>query len=231
MIEPYLPETSQRLSSFLNVKDFSWKDLGVLEGLDMIDKPELLFKQLEDDHIEELRLLYKGSQAERENLVASLEGEFNQEVDLRVGKILSVERHPQAEKLYVETIDLGEEEPRTIVSGLVPHYSEEELLGKSVIVVSNLKPAKLRGVKSQGMLLAAEGEDKSLEVVFVQGEPGDSIELMGLEAPNERKRLKIDRFFELPIKVKDFVLNIGATPLILGDQPIKTQKVKSGDVS
>ena len=75
-------------------------------------------------------------------------------MDLRAARIIDVKRHPDAEKLYIETIDLGTEQ-RTIVSGLVPHYKEEELNGHMIVLVSNLKPALLRGVESKGMLLAA----------------------------------------------------------------------------
>ena len=76
-------------------------------------------------------------------------------LDLRVAKILSAEKHPNADKLLVFSIDIGQEEPRTLVGGLAEHYSPEELVGRNLIVVANLKPRKLRGVKSQGMLLAA----------------------------------------------------------------------------
>lgn len=67
-------------------------------------------------------------------------------MDLRVGKILSVERHPEADSLYVETIDLGEESgPRTVVSGLVKYMKESDLLNQFVVLLCNLKPAKMRG--------------------------------------------------------------------------------------
>lgn len=78
-----------------------------------------------------------------------------QGLDLRVGKILEVENHPNADKLFVIKADIGEENPRTIVSGLIGHYSADELIGKEVIIFVNLAPAELRGVKSEGMVLAA----------------------------------------------------------------------------
>lgn len=82
-------------------------------------------------------------------------------LDVRVGQILEVSRHPDADKLYVEKIDLGESTgPRTILSGLVPYIPAEELQGKKVLVMANLKPAVMRGITSQGMLLCA---DKTLE--------------------------------------------------------------------
>ncbi len=80
-------------------------------------------------------------------------------IDLKVGKILNAEDHPDAEKLFVLSVDVGEGEPRQIVAGLKAYYSREQMVGRNVIVVSNLKPAKLRGVRSEGMLLAADDED------------------------------------------------------------------------
>jgi len=80
-------------------------------------------------------------------------------LDMRVGKILSVERVPDSESLYSLDVDVGSSEPVHIVSSLVPYYEEEELRGKTIIVLVNLKPAKIRGEMSNGMLLAAETDD------------------------------------------------------------------------
>ena len=80
-----------------------------------------------------------------------------EKVELKVGQILEVERIEKADKLYKLTVDLGTEK-RTIVSGLVKYYTPEQLLNKQVVVVANLKPVKLRGVESQGMLLAASDD-------------------------------------------------------------------------
>eukprot|EP00892_Ulva_mutabilis_P008421 jgi/Ulvmu1/5951/UM026_0073.1 len=80
------------------------------------------------------------------------------DLDIRVGKILSVEKHPDADSLYVESIDVGEEEPRTIVSGLVAFVPEAEMADRDVIVICNLKARNMRGVKSHGMVLCASDE-------------------------------------------------------------------------
>jgi methionine--tRNA ligase beta chain len=76
-------------------------------------------------------------------------------LDIRVGRVVSVARHPEADKLYIEKIDVGEAEPRQILSGLVEHVPESELLGAHIFVICNLKYAKLKGVESQGMVLCA----------------------------------------------------------------------------
>ena len=92
-------------------------------------------------------------------------------VSLRVAKIKACEKVPKSDKLYKLLLDDGEGE-RQIVSGIAKWYAEEELVGKKVIVVANLKPAKLRGVESNGMLLAADAADGSAKVLFVD----DSVE-------------------------------------------------------
>jgi len=90
-----------------------------------------------------------------------MEVEFKdwEDLDLRIAKILEVEDHPNADKLYVLKVKIGEEE-RTIVAGIKSNYSKEDLIGKKIIVFKNLKPVVLRGVKSEGMLLAASDRDK-----------------------------------------------------------------------
>lgn len=92
-------------------------------------------------------------------------------MEFKVGKVLSVTRHPDADKLYVEEVDCGEEGgARTICSGLVPYMKEEDILGKSVVVLANLKARNMAGVASAGMLLCAndggDGEDRAVELLL-----------------------------------------------------------------
>lgn len=91
-----------------------------------------------------------------------------EKLDLKVGKILKVEDHPNASKLYILTVDLAEEKPRTIVAGLKPYYQISELINKKAVFVANLEPATIRGEKSNGMILAADnGKGK---VIFLTTE-------------------------------------------------------------
>ena len=83
-----------------------------------------------------------------------------QKLDLRVGTILAAEQHPNADKLLRFDVDLGEEKPRQICSGIAAHFKPEDLVGKKVVVVANLPPRKLRGLESQGMILTAEFDGK-----------------------------------------------------------------------
>lgn len=91
--------------------------------------------------------------------VAQIEYDDFAKVQLRTGLVLAAEKHPKADRLLVLSVEVGEEKPRTIVAGIAAVYEPAELVGKTVIVVMNLKPAKLRGIESQGMLLAAGGSD------------------------------------------------------------------------
>ena len=85
-------------------------------------------------------------------------------VQLKVAEVLACENHPKADRLYVLKLKLGEEE-RQVVSGIKEYYSPEDLVGKKVVVVTNLKPVKLRGVESKGMILAAEDSEGNLSLV------------------------------------------------------------------
>ncbi|MEK6850547.1 MAG: methionine--tRNA ligase subunit beta [Nanoarchaeota archaeon] len=92
-----------------------------------------------------------------------------EKMDLRVGNIIDVQDHPKADKLYVLTVDLGEEKTRTIVAGLKNHYKKEDLKNKKAIFVANLAPVTLRGIESNGMILAAVSSDES-DIIFLQPE-------------------------------------------------------------
>lgn len=106
-------------------------------------------------------------------------------LDIRVGRIVEVSKHPEADALYVEKIDLGESlGPRTIVSGLVNFVPESEMLNRIVVVLCNLKPAKMRGIESAGMVLCASSEDpRQVEPLDAPegSQPGDRVVVEGYE--------------------------------------------------
>lgn len=99
-----------------------------------------------------------------------LEFDTFMEVDLRVGRITSVEDHPNADRLYVVKIDDGSDEGRTICAGLKAYYTPEEMTGKSVVFVANLKPRPLRGVVSEGMMLAADDGNENVRLITIDGD-------------------------------------------------------------
>ncbi len=156
-VYPYIPQAVGRWFEMLGAEGpetSTWEQglVPFVEGT-KVPMPEPLFSKLEileDDEEEILK--------EEEQMDIVTFDEFLK-VDLRVGKVISVDEHPDADKLLVIKVDLGEEEPRTIVAGLKAHYGKADLEGKNIIVVSNLKPAKMRGIMSNGMLLAAENDN------------------------------------------------------------------------
>jgi methionyl-tRNA synthetase len=134
-------------------------------------------------------------------------------------------------------------EERVIVSGLVPFYSEEELLGKRVIVAYNLKAAKLRGVESRGMLLAASikeggvggnGEEQEIvEALDAAGvETGTRVPLEGASLPADVDPpvIDIDTFFSVPVTVKDGVVNVNGKAFLLNGKKLVVRRVLNGEV-
>lgn len=104
-------------------------------------------------------------------------------LDIRIGRIVDVKQHENADSLYVEQINLGEEQPRTIVSGLVKHIPIDQMKGSWVAVLCNLKPASMRGVKSEGMVLCATGPDGKVELLKPpeNSQPGDRVYFDGFQ--------------------------------------------------
>ena len=122
-----------------------------------------------------------------------VEGPDVAKLRLMVGKILQVERHKEADLLYVEQVDMGEEKPRTVVSGLVKSMQPEEMLNQMVVLVANLEATKIRGVKSEAMVLCATSVDGT-KTEFVQPPPGtapgERVFIEGLEGEPLKKATK-----------------------------------------
>jgi methionyl-tRNA synthetase len=228
LLHPYLPATAQRIRATLGVERLSWDDLGVPSGVETVRQPELLFRRLEEEEIEAFRRRFAGGQSVDE----IVREKFRGRMALRVAKITQVERHPKADKLYVETVDLGGQ-TRQIVSGLVPYYRENELEGRNVILVTNLRPARLRGVESQGMLLAAEQGD-TVEVLFADhAQPGDPVLLAGDAegaAGGEYPEIDIEEFASIPITVRDGQVQVGGADLVCRGVPLTASRVEQGEV-
>ncbi|XP_026463039.1 tyrosine--tRNA ligase, cytoplasmic-like [Ctenocephalides felis] len=127
-------------------------------------------------------------------------------LDIRIGRIVEASKHPDADSLYVEKIDLGEEQPRTVVSGLANYVPLEEMQNRMVVVLCNLKPAKMRGVESQGMVLCASvDEPKAVEPLNVPegAKPGDVIKVEGYDgAPDAQLNPKKKVWEKLQVDLK-----------------------------
>ncbi|MDR2491114.1 MAG: methionine--tRNA ligase [Spirochaetaceae bacterium] len=243
--------------------ELCWGSLGKIGGLQRVVTSSVLFQRLEDALINELREKYSGNQKERRELenntknaetaaadkpgasmanqeraadTRSPQERFAALIDLRTAKITAVEKHPKADKLYIINLNIAGEE-RTIVSGLVGSYTEDELLGKHIVVAYNLKAAKLRGVASRGMLLAAsvkssDGGTETIEVLDAGGaETGTQVCLAGVPPPQDGlPEIDIDTFFSVPIQAQDGLVHISGTPLCINGSALHTQKVPNGEV-
>ena len=174
LLEPFLPVTSEKILNQLNTqkRDIeSVQTFGQLEnGIRVIEKPEILFQRLDEKEvmvkvnaIQEKIAQKREAEAKKKSMIEPRDFE---KVDLRVGKVVSCEKHPDSDKLLILKVDLGEGTPRQIVSGIAKSYTAGQMIGKSVVVVANLKPAIIRGIESNGMLLAGK-DDKELAVVEV----------------------------------------------------------------
>ncbi|MDP2908745.1 MAG: methionine--tRNA ligase [Nanoarchaeota archaeon] len=167
MLKPFMPGTSEEIAKQLGIKDFEKQSLKDMRygkyKYSSLGKTKVLFEKIEviqkKAKMEEERMTEEhGKELYMEDKISF--SEF-QKIDLRVGKITKIQPHPKADKLYILMVDLGEgEHDVQLVAGIRQHYKEEELLGKQIVVVRNLQPAVLRGVESEGMLLAAEFKGK-----------------------------------------------------------------------
>jgi methionyl-tRNA synthetase len=202
LVEPFLPNTSKEIFTQLNLNGKDTK-LEYKMHLDLkpghrIGGPKVIFRKLEDKEIAEFKTRFAGKKTEKPASQPSIAKLDTFPLDLRVAKVLKVDDHPEAEKLYIIQIDLGHEK-RQLVAGLKPYISKEEFTGKNIIVVCNLKPAKLRGVESNGMLLAADdGKHVSL-LESKQSDPGDEVTVEGVESDEKFRQLEISEFGKISL--------------------------------
>ena len=161
---------------------------------------------------------------------------FSRRVILKVSKIEKVEQHPGGAFLYILTLNTGDSEPRQIVSSIVPFYKAEELLGKNIVLVYNLKPANFRGVRSNGMLLAASDpavtDKETCEVIFApQFEVGTILEPEGFSAPEEELCfVKADKFAEMGLHTKSGFVEIDGKKIGANGKFLTVEVYKDGKV-
>ena len=172
---PFIPSTANKILDQINTDQRDYQTLNEFgaykEGTKVTEKPEILFARLDSKEIEKKVAKLSPVQEIKKEVMEDdlITIEDFKKVELVVGTVEECKKHPDADKLLVSKINLGKE-TRQIVSGIADYYSPEEFVGKKVIVVANLKPAKLRGVESQGMVLAGETKDL-LEVINVENLP------------------------------------------------------------
>lgn len=206
LLNPFLPDKSKKAWKQINLKGSpedkgNWETLGELKIGDNheIGKPKPLFRKLEDKDLEKVKKIVSNTKElgdffdeeqklnktqkpkidmveESANVVKVGFSEW-QKLDLRVAEIKSVEDVEGADKLYKMSLDVGELGERTVAAGLKPHYSKEKLEGKKIVYFSNLEPKKLKGIESQGMILAAVSESDGKENKVVLLTPEEDIEI------------------------------------------------------
>lgn len=179
VFQPFLPVTAEKLSEFLNFKSTKYSsagDMNLLPAGHSTEKPTILFPKIEDELVENETLKLKNPMNSNfEPQKDEITFDDFSKLDIRLGKILTAEKVEKADKLLKMTVDMGIDQ-RTIVSGIAEHYSTEEVIGKTVQVLINLAPRKIRGVESQGMILMAENENGELSFMSPEkdfGKGGD----------------------------------------------------------
>ncbi len=163
---PFLPETAHKIQKMLGVDLIKWTDFkeAKMTPGSKVNVPEILFKKIEDEFVDIEVQKLKDKSSSNSNfppMKETIDFETFQKMDLRMGKIISAEKVEKADKLLKLTVDTGVD-TRTVVSGIAQHYQPNEVEGKTVLILLNLEPRKIRGVESQGMVLMAENEDGEL---------------------------------------------------------------------
>lgn len=186
LLEPFMPETAEKIVKELNTSIRPMEDLDKFglykSGTKLAEKPEMLFARLDVDEVhkkaekiaeEQLKALKKAEKAEEKRVEkeekTSITIDDFAKVQLKVGKVLECKKVDGADKLLQSRIQIGDE-VRTILSGIAKWYAPEDMVGKNVVVVTNLPPRKMRGVVSEGMILAASDDEGNLKVITTDGD-------------------------------------------------------------
>jgi len=167
LFSPILPFSTEKLFVMLNTKPVDWKDCGkpqLKEG-HQLNQSEILFPKIEDEKIEAQVNKLPKSEPEKEKIELITYDDF-MKVQLRTAEVIEAEKVVKSEKLLKLKVRLDNEE-RQVIAGIAKNYQPENLIGKKVVIVANLQPAKLMGLESKGMILAVETKDGSLEVLNV----------------------------------------------------------------
>ena len=178
LLEPFMPETSKKILAQINAQPRAFEDMTEFgkypSDNKVTEKPEILFARMDIkdvmEKVEEIKAAQKAEKAEEKYPEVEKKPEITiddfDKVQIQVGEVIKCEPVPKAKKLLVSQIKIGAE-TRQIVSGIAKYYKPEEMVGKKVAVITNLKPCKLCGVESQGMILAAGDDEGNLSVVTV----------------------------------------------------------------
>ena len=171
MISPFMPEVADEICRQLGLQpaeelDWTRLEAGQLPPETRIERDNPIFPRVDLERLEQKQESRRQKSEKPQKVAETPMISFDQfkQMDLRVGKIIEAERVPEADKLLKLRVDIGEAEPRQIVAGIAQEFNPRELLDRKVIIIANLETAKIRGVESRGMLLAA-GEEKALALL------------------------------------------------------------------
>lgn len=263
MAHPYMPQFTETIMSYFGKTisepklgesftetGLSWKNLGETEGLYDVKNPSVYFTPLDVNTANAFREKFSGSQKARKEKeqkkskkepkkieLAENQIEFyNKNIELTVAKITKVDTNPEGEKLYVETLDDGSGQERVIQSALRDYLSADELLGKHIILASNLAPRVMRGIESRGMLLAVHYKDSEgkncvepLEAPWAK--PGTKVILEGADADFKKSdSITADEFFKVALKIEDGCLSVCGTKMTAEGKNIRSVHAQNGDV-
>lgn len=171
MMWPFLPRSSEKIGGYLGY-DGSIESAGLDAALapmkegQELQEPVPVYKKIEAEKKEAVKVEEKQENKQNQQAPAGPFADFRR-IDIRVGTVVEVGDHPEAEKLYVLKVDLGEEQPRQIVTNIKPLYPREQMENRRLLIISNLKPAKFRGVKSEGMLMALDDEEQGGDALLL----------------------------------------------------------------
>lgn len=183
LLSPVAPAKSAELASKLGMDGLEISGVGHLSGLEdgapvdageplfprMVELPERIQAALQGALPDKAQAAADKAEAKKKKQEAHVDAQAEEnpyiqfedflKVQLKVGEIVEAEKHPNADRLLALKVEVGEERPRSIVAGIAAKYAADDLVGKKIVIVANLKPRKLRGVLSEGMLLAATGDE------------------------------------------------------------------------
>jgi methionyl-tRNA synthetase len=185
LLAPYMPETASKTSKMLNLPLISFDKIekfGSFESVKVTDKPEILFARLDSAKVmEEVNKMIEERTApvveeKKENAKPSIEIDDFAKIQLKIAKVIACEKVEKSKKLLKLTVKLGEE-TRTVVSGIALAYTPEQLIGKKLAMITNLKPAKLCGIVSEGMIICAENAEGKLAFLTPENDIEDGSEI------------------------------------------------------
>lgn len=175
LLEPFMPDTAEKVAAYFGTDLRSYDAMDkfglIADGTKVVEKADILFKRLDvKEVVEQANAMYEARKTkpaeteEQKPVKPEIDIDLFGRLDLRVAKVIACEKVQKADKLLHLTVDVGGEK-RSIVSGIAKYYTAEEMIGKEVVIIANLKPVKLRGIDSQGMILCAENKDGKLALV------------------------------------------------------------------